>query len=201
MFSKKFPLEFELKKEPVIWCHLPAGRQGPPGDISADILEIGPGNGDFLLTLAAQNPLKKIAAIEVREKRFQKIVKRLEKSGVQNVTLIWGNAKVILPHYFKNTRLEKIYILFPDPWPKRRHQFHRLLDEEFLPALAGFLKSGGKLILATDSKEYSDWIQKTARKITFLSEAPFERDFCETFFEKVWKKEGKSIHYFCFSRI
>ena len=192
--KKTFPKEFESKKEPVIWCHA-------PGDTFADILEIGPGNGDFLISLAAQNPSKKIVAVEVREKRFLKISKRLEKMGLQNVLLICGNAKVILPRYFKKLSLEKIYILFPDPWPKRRHAFHRLIDEEFLSVLAEKLKKGGTVIFATDSKEYVQWILELVGKTGLLEESPFERDFHETFFEKVWKKEGKDIAYLSFIKI
>ncbi len=170
-------------------------------DTPFQILEIGPGNGDFLLSLAAQNPNKKIAAIEVRKKRFQKILKRLEKAGIQNVFLLWGNAKTMVPRFFKEDSLEKIYILFPDPWPKRRHAFHRLLDIAFLTLLAGILKKRGELILATDSKDYAAWIQKNVEATASFKEVSFERDFSETFFEKVWKKEGKPILYFSYERV
>lgn len=198
--KRTFPKEFELKKEAVFYPSTTTGCLAPYGS-DADILEIGPGNGDFLVALAGANPAKKIIAVEIREKRFRKISKRLEKGGLKNVLLLWGDARVMIPRHFKEVSLEKIYILFPDPWPKRRHTFHRLLDEDFLAFLSERLQKKGHIILATDSKEYGESIAEMAKKTKSLKKTPFERDFQETFFERVWKKEGKSIHYFCFSKV
>ena len=168
---------------------------------AGDILEIGPGNGDFLLALAAKHPKKKIVAIEIREKRFLKIAKRLKNAELKNVLLLHGDARVVLPRYFEGVEFEKIYILFPDPWPKQRHAFHRLLNRSFLALLALHLKPKGEWIVATDSEEYAASTAEIARTIADLKTVSFERDFHETFFEKVWKREGKEITYLCYKKL
>lgn len=188
MSLREFPHEHEAKKKPIFYPEEAL-------DFDGDILEIGPGNGDFLISLAKNFPAKKIVAVEIRSKRFQKIRLRLQKEKLPNILLMWGDARVILPRHFSEKTFEKIYVLYPDPWPKQRHAFHRLLDFKFLSLLALCLKKNGELIVATDSKEYADGILNHVVRIPSLKAIPLKDKFQETFFERVWKKEGKKIFY------
>src|SRR3989338_8606608 len=98
----------------------------------SNTLEIGPGRGDFLFWLAEENPLKTVHAIEYKRKRYDKLVRRLETRGLSNVRLYLGDARTVLPVEFPDLSLERVFILFSDPWPKRRHARHRLFQETFV---------------------------------------------------------------------
>ncbi|MDO8528186.1 MAG: hypothetical protein Q7T03_10955 [Deltaproteobacteria bacterium] len=187
---KTFPIEHVQKKETLFY-------PVRPEVFETDILEIGPGNGDFLLSLSKEFSGKKIAAIELREKRFRQIGRRLERNLAKNVTLLWGDARILLPQYFKKESFEKIYILFPDPWPKTRHALWRLLSGDFLQVLQGFLKPEGELLFATDEKPYADAVLKEIRKIAGWKLLP-ETSKTEirakpTYFEQKWMRAGRNI--------
>lgn len=130
----------------------------PPERIVADLLEIGPGRGDFLLTRASQAANQSFVAIELGKKRYLKLIRRIQRLGLVNITLICGDARLIIPRYFPDSSVGTIVVLFPDPWPKRRHAFHRLLQPLFLRELARCLKVGGQLFLRSDVGEYVTWV-------------------------------------------
>ena len=74
-------------------------------------LEIGPGRGDFLFWLAAENPDKTVTAIEYKRKRFDKLVRRREAKDSKNVELYYGDAKIVIPQLFNEETFDKIFIL------------------------------------------------------------------------------------------
>ena len=197
---KSFPWEFESQKEILFY---PA----KPQSLVGDILEIGPGRGDLLLSLAASFPGKKFVAIEVGKKRYYKLIPRIEKRRLTNVLLIQGDAWIVLPRYFEEKTFEKIYVLFPDPWPKKRHEFRRLLNTEFVMLLAKVLKPEGDLIVATDVRAYADWVVENADKVAALRNlgSPFIdssviENYEPTFFEAKWRQDGRAIYYLRYRR-
>lgn len=199
---RSFPYDHELAKE--VQCYPPRN----PEMIHGDILEIGPGRGDLLMELASQNPQKKIIAIELGKKRFLHLIPHLEKKELTNVYLIHGDARVILPRYFKENSFETAFVLFPDPWPKRKHEFRRLLNQEFLWLLTHQLKQNGILCLATDDHAYAIWIHDNLATIATLknSLAPllFVSSLPElpiTFFEKKWRDMGRKIFFLKYSKV
>lgn len=124
------------------------------------ILEIGPGRGDFLFELGEQNLQSSVVAIEYKKKRYSKLIERISKRGLKNVSLVWGNARLAVPELFQDEQLQEVYILHPDPWPKKRHAKHRLIQKEFLEILAQKIKRGGFLQIQTDDKPYAEWIRE-----------------------------------------
>ncbi|MDX1386411.1 MAG: methyltransferase domain-containing protein, partial [bacterium] len=85
------------------------------------VLEIGPGKGEFILHLAQENPKIHYLAVEYKKARFKKIAKKIEKLELENLFLVYGDARECLPRLCPENFFELIYILFPDPWPKKRH--------------------------------------------------------------------------------
>jgi tRNA (guanine-N7-)-methyltransferase len=199
---KEFPLEYESKKEVLF-------HPGKPESFDGDILEIGPGRGDFLLSAAEQLPEKKLVAIELGKRRHFKLIPRIEKKGLANILLIQGNARIVLPRYFKPETFEKTYVLFPDPWPKKRHYMHRLMTVEFITLLAEFLKIGGELYFATDFWPYADWVVDNVAQVPQLKSQgkPFFTTIDEmayyspSFFEQKWRNEGRAIYYMRYEKI
>lgn len=199
---KTFPLQFELAKQVGFYPQEPA-------DFSGDVLEIGPGLGDLLIAMAAREPAKKFVAIELDKNRFHRLMTRIEKNRLNNILLIQGNARLILPRYFagENT-FERLIILFPDPWPKDRHAFHRLLSLETLWYFWFLLRSAGLLYLATDDEKYFSEIHSALAQIGGLKNTLSPHDSVQvmpelgaTYFQKKWLAEGKVLHFMRYVKI
>jgi len=194
--ERQFPLEFEARK-PILFYPREVEQ------ITGDVLEIGPGRGDLLLWLAAAYPAKQFVAIEMMMRRYRKLIARAEKRGLTNVQLLRGNARIIIPRYFVSPCFERIYVLFPDPWPKPRHSFQRLLSVEFLNKLASILKPSGDIVLATDWQPYADWVIENAAKVPPLRNTgnPYSQEMNlnpsgePTFFEGLWRSKGREIFF------
>jgi tRNA (guanine-N7-)-methyltransferase len=165
------------------------------------ILEIGPGRGDFLFHLAQENPEKTVAAIEYKRKRFDKLVRRVEARRLANVRLYFGDARLVLPQEFADLSCEAIYILFSDPWPKRRHAKHRLFQPSLVRELSRILVPEGRIVIAHDNLSYVAQIRKVFQQfIRFFVLLEDELDF-PTFYAEKWKKEGRSIYSFSYKKI
>ena len=194
--GREFPYAHVLNKK---ISYFPA----KPPKMDFDILEIGPGHGDFLLHLSTLHPEKKILAIEMDTPRCRRIIEKLKTSHNTNVTLIEGDARVPLARDMTETVLEKIFVLFPDPWPRNRHRYKRLLSKEFLTLVCAKLKSGGEFTLATDVRDYADWVIGNFAAVPCMENihgagdsrfAPLP-DLTPTAFEQYWQKLGRTCHY------
>ncbi len=197
---KKFPREFESRKPILIY---PKGSSVEGGDV----LEIGPGRGDLLMDLAEAWPDKQFVAIEIAWKRFHKLIPRIEKRGLKNIQLLRGDARIVLDRFFEKETFEKIYVLFPDPWPKKRHALKRLLQIEFIELLQSYLQPEGSLFFATDVAWYADWVIDNCRQVPSLvcTGDPFVNaedlfGYTPTFFEQKWRAEGRQIYYLWYQR-
>ncbi len=117
-------------------------------------LEIGFGNGEVLAALARRHPERRFLGMEVYRPGIGRLLQALEREGVGNVRLVQGDAAELLP-LMPTGALDEILILFPDPWPKKRHHKRRLIQPAFVAALARVLRPGGRLHLATDWEDYA----------------------------------------------
>lgn len=170
----------------------------PPLEVSGPlVLEIGPGKGEFLLHLAEQEPKTTFVAVEIKRGRFNKIAKRAANRGLGNVFLVLGDARECLPRLFRPALFDRIYVLFPDPWPKRRHSKHRLLKPELLQLLRDYLKPGGAVFNATDAGFYSEEIVAAFEEVGGFEKQAIESLY-STYFEKKWKALGRAIDYWKF---
>ncbi len=160
-------------------------------------LEIGSGRGEFLIGKAEQNPQINYLALELKSKRIKTILRKLDPEKNQNVRVIRlfvdANVTAILPE----ASFEMIYIIHPDPWPKKRHNRRRIINQDFIDVLWKLLKPNGKVRISTDHLDYADWIVKhfsIRRDFKSLYEDGFSKtapaDHLETFFEKKKKAEG-----------
>ncbi len=171
-------------------------------------LEIGPGRGDFLLALARENPTDSFAAVEYKPKRTEKIRHRIEKAGLTNITLYAGDARKVLsdkepiPCPIADGSVRKIYVLFSDPWPKRRHAPHRLFRQDFLEMMYRILESGGEIYVAHDDPKYLTEIKELFRKNSarFVELGPWDIQTM-TFYGEKWLKEGRSLEFFHYRKI
>jgi len=171
----------------------------PEGLIAVDSLEVGPGRGDFICAEAMEHPDRRYAAIEIKKRRYIKLIRRVEARNLSNILLVQGDARIVIPERVAEGSLSEAYVLFPDPWPKRRHTGMRLLSVEFLEMLAGRMRSGGVIVIATDDQEFAKWIRRNLAAVSSLSIASENTSADETpvhtptRYELKWKAEGRII--------
>jgi tRNA (guanine-N7-)-methyltransferase len=167
------PIDLDaLFNEPPPPCGAGAGggRAAAPSALDADrptsrpshargwgyVLEIGFGGGEHLVAQAASNPATRFIGAEPFLNGVASCLRHIEESGVQNVRLHHGDARDVLAR-LPDASLDGVDILFPDPWPKKRHWKRRLIEVEFIAELARVLKPGGEVRFATDWKHYAAW--------------------------------------------
>lgn len=124
-------------------------------------LEIGFGNGDNLATQAGAHPEQDFLGVEVHRPGVGHLLLKIEELGLTNVRIACHDAVEVLRHQLPDGAVDRAQILFPDPWPKKRHHKRRLVQSGFLELLARKLRPGGLLHLATDWQEYAEHMLAT----------------------------------------
>lgn len=119
------------------------------------VLEIGFGGGEHLAAQAARHPDVGYIGIEPFLNGVAKALTYIEERGLGNVRLHRGDARELLPR-FATASLDRIFLLFPDPWHKKRHAKRRFVQQATRDEFARILKPGGQLRIATDVKSYAD---------------------------------------------
>ena len=120
------------------------------------VLEIGFGGGEHLVAQAAAQPDARFIGVEPFLNGVASCLRHIEESGVANVRLHRGDARDLMAR-LPDASLDRVDILFPDPWPKKRHWKRRLIQGEFVADLARVLKPGGEVRFATDWAHYAAW--------------------------------------------
>jgi tRNA (guanine-N7-)-methyltransferase len=128
---------------------------GRTGDV---VLEIGFGNGESLVQQAAANPDKNFIGIEVHEPGVGHAMLQARDADISNLKLIVHDAIEVLTQQIPAASLARVNLYFPDPWPKKRHHKRRIVQHEFLKIIAGRLRDGGILNIATDWENYAEHI-------------------------------------------
>ena len=136
--------------------------EGPPIDPAAVfgrraplVVEIGFGRGDVLLDAATARPDRDYVGIEVHAPGIGYLLARAHDRGIENVRVLFCDAREALRHRFPDSSLEEIWIYFPDPWPKARHHKRRLVQPGFAELAASRLRPGGRILAATDDDDYA----------------------------------------------
>ncbi|MGC8518077.1 MAG: tRNA (guanosine(46)-N7)-methyltransferase TrmB [Steroidobacteraceae bacterium] len=146
----------------MLWPKYGLAPQGPLdlddvfGRAAPRTAEVGFGNGENLLALAAAHPERDYLGIEVHRPGVGRVLLAIEERSLSNVRVICHDAVEVLERHLPPASLEEILVLFPDPWPKKRHHKRRLIQSPFVALLAERLKLGGRVHLATDWSAYAE---------------------------------------------
>lgn len=158
-------------------------------------IEIGFGKGDFL-EIYSKNFGENLIGIEISEYSVRNAIKRL--SAYSNIRLIHAEAFFAIGHLFKKSTVDKIFIIFPDPWPKKKQEKKRFLNKEFFDRASYILKDKGEIFIITDEEKLSAYIEKIIPDNFLRDKTP--QNYVElaknTKYGKKWKNLNKKFYDF-----
>ncbi len=162
--NQKRLLEEEL---PLLQLHVDFGEtldlaKAMP-DYEDHVLEIGFGGGEHLAWRAGLSEDVGFIGCEPFITGVAGLLGHMEDHALENVRVVIDDARVLLQS-LPTASLSTIYILFPDPWHKKRHHKRRIVSDSTIGDLSRVLRSGGRLIMATDIQDYADWMQDVLAK-------------------------------------
>ena len=158
-------------------------------------VDLGCGDGSFLCEMAQQFPKENFLGIERLTKRVEKVRHKAEK--IQNVRVLRADTLFAVRDLLPATSVEVFYLLFPDPWPKRRHQFRRIFTRDFLDAICVALVEHGVLRVATDQFDYFREIERLSRghlQFQCVLESPGNSILPLTKFERKFRDQAAPIY-------
>lgn len=118
------------------------------------VLEIGSGHGHFLTAYSAAHPKELCIGIDIASDRVVRANRKRERAKLPNLHFILADSEDFLDAMPDGVKFSAVFILFPDPWPKRRHEKHRVFKLAFLDAIAARTAKGTGLYFRTDHEPY-----------------------------------------------
>lgn len=123
-------------------------------------VELGSGDGSFLAQWAAACPDRNFLGVERLLGRLRKLDRKAQRAGLANVRLMRIEAAYFLEFLLRAQSVSALHVYFPDPWPKRKHRRHRLVNERFPELASRLLKPQGMVYLRTDDADYFTQMQE-----------------------------------------
>jgi len=170
-------------------------------------LEIGFGNGESLVALAAAHPGRDYLGIEVHRPGVGHLMLRTEELGLTNVRAICRDAVEVLQQCIPAATIDEVLLYFPDPWPKKRHHKRRIVQPDFVALVASRLRAGGVFRMATDWQPYSEHMLEVASGCALLRNASTDGSFMPrpdsrpvTRFERRGQRLGHGVWDLAFTR-
>jgi len=165
-------------------------------------VEIGSGNGHFLLEYTKDKQDIFFTGIELKKQRCLKILKKIRNNRITNCCVVYGNAEDFL-YNLPPAIVDNFHIYFPDPWPKAKHKKRRFFRMPNLDILCRCLKRGGKIFFATDILDY--YLQAKVLiilhpelKLLELTPSP---EIYKSLFANRFTELEKSIHFVSCSKV
>jgi len=158
-------------------------------------VDLGCGDGSFLREIAQQFPKTNFLGIERLAKRVEKVRRKTEK--IENVRVLRADSLFAVRYLLSESSVETFYLLFPDPWPKRRHQLRRIFTRDFLDAIAVALEQHGVLRVATDQIDYFQQVERVSRahlQFQVVPRSPDDAILPVTKFERKFRGQNLPIY-------
>ena len=124
------------------------------------IMEIGFGMGEATAIIAKNHPNNGYIAVDVHPPGIGKLFARIVENELTNLKVIEDDVHVVMQHMIADDSLDGIHLYFPDPWPKKKHNKRRIVNEGFLQLIHPKLKAGGFIHIATDWVPYAESIKE-----------------------------------------
>jgi tRNA (guanine-N7-)-methyltransferase len=155
-------------------------------------IELGSGDGSFLAQYAALHPARNFVGVERLLGRLRKLDRKARRLGLDNVRAVRIEAAYFLEFLLPPGSAQAVHVYFPDPWPKRRHHKHRLVNERFPSLVRQALAGGGVVYLRTDDADYFARMKEVFGACPFFAEAPTPEELAATLtdFERGFLAKG-----------
>jgi tRNA (guanine-N7-)-methyltransferase len=158
-------------------------------------VDLGCGNGAFLVAMAEKYPERNFLGIERLEGRVRSACGRASRHNVRNLRVLRVETSYAVEYLLPAGSIAAAHLLFPDPWPKKRHEQRRIVTKDFLAAVHRLLVPDGSFRIATDRADYFAVIRELIAHSAFLEEpATQEEAFPLTTFEKRFLADGAPIY-------
>jgi tRNA (guanine-N7-)-methyltransferase len=155
--------------------------------------EIGSGHGHFLTAFAARVPDQMCVGVDLVDDRVARANRKRDRAALTNLHFFHADARLFLETLPARTTLHTVFVLFPDPWPKKRHHKNRTIQPEFLNLLGSKTLAGARLYFRTDHAPYFEFARATVDRHTDWRLVDVEWPF-----EHVTVFQARAPHYFSF---
>lgn len=187
---------------------LPITKEEIFGNSNKCGLEIGFGEGEFIAEVAKLNADWNFVGIEIKYFRFKKALRLIRKENLNNVKLIHIDADIAIEQVFAPHSFDRVYINFPDPWPKDRHKKHRIINNTFLNNLYEVMNEESIMEFTSDHLDYVEHTIEHFSSYKMFKNVYGKRGYADkvkdrpaTRFEKDYKKENRKIYYLAYKKV
>ena len=159
-------------------------------------VDLGCGDGSYLTELASQNPERNFLGVEKLFGRVRSACKKIARLELNNARILRADIPHTAQQLLPAESVEVFHLLFPDPWPKRRHHVRRVFTSELLASLARALTPDGLFRVATDDTDYFQEMTRVLARVSFFEEYAdiAATAVPSTTFEKRFLERGLEIH-------
>lgn len=189
----------------------PADLQLLPGDYFCELqkreifpdtarpleVDLGCGDGGFLMDMASQFGDRDFLGVERLLGRVKKVCRKAARRELANLRVLRLESAYTLGHLLPSAGVARVHLLFPDPWPKKKHHKRRLVSPGFCAGLKRVLEAGGEFLFKTDHQEYFEEAVAVVRSSGLFDELGWaDEDFyyAETDFERQWREAGRPLY-------
>jgi tRNA (guanine-N7-)-methyltransferase len=162
-------------------------------------VDLGCGDGSFLCALAQRLPDKNFLGIERLSGRVRSSARKA--ASLDNVRILQMESFYAVRYLLPAGSVETFYLLFPDPWPKRRHHPRRIVTPDFLNSVHAALEHNGVIYIATDHLDYFQKIKKTAELIPGFAIDDADVDLPQSKFGLAFRQKGAPIHWLALRKV
>ena len=162
-------------------------------------VDLGCGDGSFLCALAQRLPDKNFLGIERLSGRVRSTARKA--ASLDNVRLLQMESSYAVRYLLPAESVETFYLLFPDPWPKRRHHRRRIVKPDFLNSIHAALRKDGVIYIATDHLDYFRKIKKTAESTPGFAIDDADVDLPQSKFGLAFRQKGAPIHWLALRKV
>lgn len=190
--------ELQTIQEPVQWADLFPDRPAQPIEV-----ELGSGDGTFLMDYAHSRPEINLVGLERLMGRVTKTDRKSRRRGLMNLRMVRLEAWYWTRYMVPPGSVSAIHLYFPDPWPKRKHHKRRLVSPGFPEAVEQALTADGRIYLRTDHREYFEQMEEVFGEASGFRRAETPASILNilTDFERGFLEQGISTCHACYEKI